>query len=104
MGYQMNKKEFLNNLLVLNSMKIEDNTIVNRCIELNNCFLYLNEESHFKHLEINGISVILLGYILDIQDENKKVDEILHGLLKEYHKNKNRFHTYLNMLNGRYIL
>src|SRR5699024_10987640 len=33
-----------------------------------------------------------------------KVDEILHGLLKEYHKNKNRFHTYLNMLNGRYIL
>ena len=104
MGYQMIKKEFLNNLFVLSSMKIEDNTIVNRCIELDHCFLYLNEESRFKHLEINGISVILLGYILDIQDENKKVDEILHGLLKEYHKNKNRFHTYLNMLNGRYIL
>src|SRR5699024_12691408 len=103
MGYQMIKKEFLNNLFVLSSMKIEDNTIVNRCIELDHCFLYLNEESRFKHLEINGISVILLGYILDIQDGNKKVDEILHGLLKEYNKNKNRFKTYLNIVNRRII-
>ncbi|MBY8908339.1 hypothetical protein K6L05_00885 [Salinicoccus roseus] len=66
---------------------------------------YYDDKTEIVTYDYEGISLILVGYILDIEDGTKSAEEILAELCQLYkHEEKTPFHEKLDLLNGRYIL
>ncbi|WP_271399223.1 hypothetical protein [Salinicoccus roseus] len=66
---------------------------------------YYDDKTEIVTYDYEGISLILVGYILDIEDGTKAAEEILAELCQLYnHEEKTPFHEKLDFLNGRYIL
>lgn len=71
---------------------------------LNHAYFYYNDETKYKKIERNGITLILIGYILDIRDSSQILVSIAESLLDLYSKNNDLFYESLSYLNGRFVL
>lgn len=100
----MINKYFLHDLFVLTKSIIKNNSLYNKAFELNHAYLYMDNRTKHMHLNHNGTTIILIGFILDIQDSSRNSESILLDLVEKHSQNLDAFHDYLNFLNGRYTL
>jgi len=97
----------LNNPFVFSTDRLSSSAIFDYNIELDYGYFYFNRETVFSKIELDGTTLILIGYVLDIRDGLKGEDQILNELLEKYlnkHSEEDSFYAFLDFLNGRYVL
>jgi len=73
-------------------------------LKLSSCFLYYDDKKKIKIYSQEGISCIIIGYLLDITDGFKSQEDIALELIDLYTKSSDAFINKIDYINGRYNL
>src|SRR5699024_228324 len=97
-------RSYLSNPFSLTKREFENKSLLDNSMSLNYAYFYYNDETKYATFEKNGITLILIGYILDIRDSSQTSASITESLLDLYFKKNNLFYENLSYLNGRFVL
>lgn len=74
------------------------------CIKLSSGYLYYNDREKIKTYSHDGVTCIIIGFLLDITDGSKSQEEIAFELINLHEQSLEEFIEKLDFLNGRYNL
>lgn len=77
---------------------------LNKVKVLSNAHIYYEETCNLTQFKNEDVTILMLGYILDIRDSTKNSKDILETLTVKYKKTRESFYDTLDYLNGRYII
>ncbi|WP_156823540.1 hypothetical protein [Salinicoccus albus] len=97
-------KAYLSQTFCLSKFSLKNHALLDRHISLNHSHLYYDSDTKILSYDSRDYTIRLIGYILDIRDEEMQENDILTNLLRKYEIDRNHFEKELSFMNGRFII
>ncbi|CAM2897079.1 hypothetical protein [Salinicoccus roseus] len=97
-------KELLSQAFSITKDYLETSSLLDYHVQLNYGHLYYGNDTRLYNIGDADARIFMIGYILDIREDQKETEDILRALLSCYLNNEGAFLEELSYMNGRFIV